>query len=348
MNGNLKCVKVSIKVLKMLENYFYNKKIFITGGTGSLGRSLIAKLKKLNCQIIVYSRDEGKQALYFNDHKNIKKVIGDVRDLEKLKTSMSLYKPEIVIHAAALKRVDDLELYPDECVKTNIVGSENVAIASLLAGVKKCVLISTDKACQPVNVYGSSKFIAERIFTNFDYNSSSTIFASVRYGNVIASRGSFIPLWIETAKEKKIINITSTEMTRFLFTLDDAVDVVLNSLLHATGGEVFIPKIDSFTLPMCVEALSKILKMDIKTNISGIRPGEKLHEDMLSKVEIPFTYEIEGTNLLQVRPQYTNKKYQDFKKYEGLELNSSLWIQNNLEELCLLIKRGLEFSHEII
>lgn len=261
---------------------------------------------------------------------------------------MMLHKPDIVIHTAALKRVDDLELYPDECVKTNIIGSENVAIASLSAGVEKCILISTDKACQPVNVYGSSKFIAERVFTNFDYNSSNTVFTSVRYGNVIASRGSFIPLWIDTVKQGKNINITSTEMTRFLFTLNDAVDVVLNSLLCSIGGEVFIPKIDSYTLPMCVKAIGEIFSTNIGTNISGIRPGEKLHEDMLSKVEIPFTYEVEGTNLLQVRPQYTNKTYQQYKKYEGPELNSSLWVQNNLENLCSLIKRGLDISHEII
>ena len=151
-------------------------KILITGGTGSLGRALIRKIKKLNWDIVVYSRDEGKQALYFGADRGIVRIIGDIRDLNKLDTAFRLHKPDYVIHAAALKRIDDMEFYPDECVKTNIQGSENVAVASLKNGVKKCILISTDKACQPVNVYGSSKFIAERIFTNFDYNSSSTIF----------------------------------------------------------------------------------------------------------------------------------------------------------------------------
>jgi len=328
-----------------MNNKFYNnKKIFITGGTGSLGRALIKRLKSLGCKIIIYSRDEGKQALYFGADKEVKRVIGDVRDLEKLKTSMMLHKPDYVIHTAALKRVDDMEMYPDECVKTNIVGSENVAISSLHAGVSKCVLISTDKACQPVNVYGSSKFIAERIFTNYDYNSNYTVFASVRYGNVIASRGSFIPLWISAIKKGQTVNVTSTEMTRFLFTLEDAVDTVLSSLENAIGGEVFIPKIDSYTLPQCVEAVAEILNTNVKTKISGIRPGEKLHEDMLAKTELPFTYEVAGTNLLQVRPQYTSKSYQEFNKYNGQEFNSSLWVQCDKEKLICLINKGLVCS----
>jgi len=328
-----------------MNNKFYNnKKIFITGGTGSLGRALIKRLKSLGCKIIIYSRDEGKQALYFGADKEVKRVIGDVRDLEKLKTSMMLHKPDYVIHTAALKRVDDMEMYPDECVKTNIVGSENVAISSLHAGVSKCVLISTDKACQPVNVYGSSKFIAERIFTNYDYNSNYPVFASVRYGNVIASRGSFIPLWISAIKKGQTVNVTSTEMTRFLFTLEDAVDTVLSSLENAIGGEVFIPKIDSYTLPQCVEAVAEILNTNVKTKISGIRPGEKLHEDMLAKTELPFTYEVAGTNLLQVRPQYTSKSYQEFNKYNGQEFNSSLWVQCDKEKLICLINKGLVCS----
>ena len=328
----------------MKSNFYHDKKIFITGGTGSLGRALIKRLKRLGCKIVIYSRDEGKQALYFGADKEIKRVIGDVRDLEKLKTSMMLHKPDYVIHTAALKRVDDMEMYPDECVKTNIVGSENVAISSLHAAVNKCILISTDKACQPVNVYGSSKFIAERIFTNYDYNSNHTVFASVRYGNVIASRGSFIPLWMSAIKNGQTINVTSTEMTRFLFTLEDAVDTVLNSLENAIGGEVFIPKIDSYTLPQCVGAIRAILNAPVQTKISGIRPGEKLHEDMLAKTELPFTYEVEGTNLLQVRPQYTSKNYQEFKKYNGQEFNSSLWVQHDKEKLIHLINKGLDCS----
>ena len=157
-----------------------NKTILITGGTGSLGKALIKKLK-INNKIIVYSRDEGKQALLFGNSPDIVRVIGDIRDYNKLDVTLQRHSPDYVIHTAALKRIDDMEFHPDECVKTNIDGSENVAKASLKNNVKKCILVSTDKACQPVNVYGSSKFIAERIFTNYDYYSTSTIFSSVRY-----------------------------------------------------------------------------------------------------------------------------------------------------------------------
>ena len=170
-----------------------NKKILITGGTGSLGKALIKRLNKNNT-IIVYSRDEGKQALEFGHDPSIIRIIGDIRDFDKLNITLKRQKPDYIIHTAALKRIDDMEFHPDECIKTNINGSENVARAALENNIEKCILVSTDKACQPVNVYGSSKFMAERIFTNYDYHSTDTIFASVRYGNVIASRGSFVPL----------------------------------------------------------------------------------------------------------------------------------------------------------
>ena len=254
-----------------------NKTILITGGTGSLGKALIKRLKQAN-KIIVYSRDEGKQALIFGDNPEIIRVIGDVRDYDKLNVTLQRHKVDYIIHTAALKRIDDMEFYPDECVKTNINGSENVARAALENNVEKCILVSTDKACQPVNVYGSSKFIAERIFTNYDYNSNTTIFASVRYGNVIASRGSFIPLWVDLINNNQVLKVTSNEMTRFLFTLEDAVDAVLGALNNALGGEVFVPQINSYTLPTCIKALQSILNKNAKTKITGLRPGEKLHE----------------------------------------------------------------------
>ena len=317
-----------------------NKTILITGGTGSLGQALIKRLKQVN-KIIIYSRDEGKQALIFGDNPEIIRVIGDIRDYDKLNITLQRHKVDYIIHTAALKRIDDMEIHPDECVKTNIAGSENVARAALENNIKKCILVSTDKACQPVNVYGSSKFIAERIFTNYDYNSKSTIFSSVRYGNVIASRGSFIPLWLDMIKKGKTLRVTSEDMTRFLFTLDDAVDAVLGALKNSLGGEVFVPQINSYTLPSCIKALENILSMKCKTTITGLRPGEKLHEDMLAKTELDFTYEVPGINLLQIRPQYTNKIYQKWEKYNGPEFNSSLWVKENIEELKVLIEKGL-------
>ena len=325
----------------MLE-FYQGKKILITGGTGSLGKALIKRLQKINCKLIVYSRDEGKQALSFGNDPSIIRVIGDVRDLDKLDVTMKRHTPDYVIHTGALKRIDDMEFYPDECVKTNIIGSENVAIASQNNGVKKCVLISTDKACLPVNVYGSSKFIAERIFTNYDYNSNSTIFASVRYGNVIASRGSFIPLWMDLISQGKKIQVTSMECTRFLFTLNDAVDTVLNSLYFAQGGEVFIPKINSFKMGNVIEAIKKISKLDsIEYDVVGMRPGEKFHEDMLCKTELEFTMQ-PSDKLLCVLPQYTHKKHKYDKKYDGVEFNSSLHNNDDVNDLVELIQSGLK------
>tara|TARA_Y100001963_G_scaffold45097_1_gene63527 strand:+ start:318 stop:1301 length:984 start_codon:yes stop_codon:yes gene_type:complete len=322
--------------------FYEGKKILITGGTGSLGKALIKRLQQINCKLIVYSRDEGKQALSFGNDPSIIRVIGDVRDFKKLDVTMKRHKPDYVIHTGALKRIDDMEFYPDECVKTNIQGSENVAIASEHNNVKKCILISTDKACQPINVYGSSKFIAERIFTNYDYNSDSTIFASVRYGNVIASRGSFIPLWMDLLSKGENIKVTSMACTRFLFTLSDAVDTVLESLYHAQGGEVFIPKINSFKMGNVIEAIKRISKLDsIEYDVIGMRPGEKFHEDMLCKTELEFTMQ-PSDKLLCVLPQYTNKKHKYDRKYDGLEFNSSLHNNENISDLVDLIERGLE------
>jgi FlaA1/EpsC-like NDP-sugar epimerase len=326
----------------MKKAFYENKRILITGGTGSLGKALIKKLKEINCQLIVYSRDEGKQALSFGNDPSIIRVIGDVRDFKKLDVTMKRHKPDYVIHTGALKRIDDMEFYPDECVKTNIIGSENVAIASQNNDIKKCILISTDKACQPINVYGSSKFIAERIFTNYDYNSDSTIFASVRYGNVIASRGSFIPLWVDLISQGKNIQVTSMECTRFLFTLNDAVDTVLNSLYFAQGGEVFIPKINSFKMKNVIEAIRIISNLDsIEYDIIGMRPGEKFHEDMVCKTELEFTMQ-PSDKLLCVLPQYTNKEHKYDKKYDGVEFNSSLHNNDNINDLVNLLNRGLK------
>lgn len=329
---------------------FEKKTILITGGTGSLGRAIIQRLKQFDCKVIVYSRDEGKQALYFGQDKSIIKVIGDVRDYEQLVKTMKKHKPNYVIHAAALKRIDDMEYYPEECVKTNIQGSINVANASMEAMVDKCILVSTDKACVPINVYGASKFTAERLFSNFDYNSTHTIFSSVRYGNVIASRGSFIPLWMGLLDQEKDINVTSLDCTRFLFTLEDAVNTVLSSLLNSIGGEVFIPYFDSFDMETIIKALSSITNKDIKYNVIGMRPGEKFHEDMIAKTELPFTYHSEFLDgfttkhcnkLLCVIPQFTDKIY-PLDKYEGPEFNSGMFLNDSIQYLTDLINKGLQ------
>jgi UDP-N-acetylglucosamine 4,6-dehydratase/5-epimerase len=333
----------------MAKYFFDNKTVLITGGTGSLGRAIIRKLKHYNCKIVVYSRDEGKQALYFGQDPSITRVIGDVRDYETLVKAFKRYKPNYVIHTAALKRIDDMEYFPQEAIKTNIQGSINVANAALEAGVDKCILVSTDKACAPINVYGASKFTAERLFSTFDYESDHTIFSSVRYGNVIASRGSFIPLWLNLLEQNKPIKVTSLECTRFLFSLEDAVHTVLASLINSKGGEVFIPYFDSYTMEDIIKVVGEIAKKEVEYEVIGMRPGEKFHEDMIAATELPFTYHSEFpftftsaycNQLLCVLPQYTKKEY-GLKKYEGREFSSALFINHDTEHLYNLITKGL-------
>ena len=324
-----------------MNNFIEGKKFFITGGTGTLGKALVDRIIAAGGTAIVFSRDEGKQALLFGNRKEVVRVIGDIRDYDKLDVSLARHKPDIIIHTAALKRIDDMEFYPDECVKTNIQGSENVAKAALKNGISKCILVSTDKACQPVNVYGSSKFIAERIFTNYDFYSQHTIFSSVRYGNVICSRGSFIPLWLELLKNKENVKVTSLEMTRFLFTIGDAVDTVLGAVYNSEGGEVFIPQINSYDMNTILKSIEQIHGSEFSYEIIGLRPGEKLHEDMLAETELPFTYKVPGINLLSVRPQYTNRAHDlEWQKYDGPHFNSALHVSDDVDSLIDLINRG--------
>tara|TARA_R110000782_G_scaffold10326_2_gene32336 strand:+ start:115 stop:1092 length:978 start_codon:yes stop_codon:yes gene_type:complete len=322
---------------------YKNRKFLITGGTGSLGKALIKRLTKEGAIISVYSRDEGKQAFLRQDFPNVKTYIGCVRDYERLTEIFTLVEPDYVIHAGALKRIDDGESNESEFTKTNVNGSRNVAKAAIDNYVEKCILVSTDKACLPVNNYGKGKSLAEGIFTSENSKQDGTILSSVRYGNVIASRGSAIPLFLDLINQDKTIQITSTEMTRFFFTLDDAVDTVLHALDNAYGGEVFIPQISSYTLPALVNAVSTIAGKTAKTIISGLRPGEKLHEDMLEKTELPRTYKVPGINLLQVRPcNIDNDEYQDFEKYNGPHFNSELWVKDEHESLVKLIETGLK------
>ena len=322
---------------------YKNRKFLITGGTGSLGKALIKRLTKEGAIISVYSRDEGKQAFLRQDFPNVKTYIGCVRDYERLTEIFTLVEPDYVIHAGALKRIDDGESNESEFTKTNVNGSRNVAKAAIDNYVEKCILVSTDKACLPVNNYGKGKSLAEGIFTSENSKQDGTILSSVRYGNVIASRGSAIPLFLDLINQDKTIQITSTEMTRFFFTLDDAVDTVLHALDNAYGGEVFIPQISSYTLPALVNAVSTIAGKTAKTIISGLRPGEKLHEDMLEKTELPRTYKVPGVNLLQVRPcNIDNDEYQDFEKYNGPHFNSELWVKDEHESLVKLIETGLK------
>jgi len=262
---------------------FDNKTILITGGTGSFGKKftqiLLQKYKPK--KVIIYSRDELKQyemAQTFND-KCMRYFIGDVRDKERLIIAME--GVDIVIHSAALKHVPIAEYNPMECIKTNIIGAQNIIDAAIYNEVEKVIALSTDKAAAPINLYGATKLASDKLFiaANNLVGSKKTRFSVVRYGNVIGSRGSVIPFFIKLIKEGKKLPITHKEMTRFLITLQEGVLFVLKNFERMQGGEIFVPKIPSIK----IVDLAKALCPNCEFEIIGIRPGEKLHEVMITK-----------------------------------------------------------------
>ncbi len=267
---------------------FNNKNLAITGGTGSFGKKFVEKLvnnykpKKL----IIYSRDELKQSemmsKYQNKFKFMRFFIGDVRDQERLK--FALREMDYVIHAAALKQVPTAEYNPMECIKTNIYGSENVINACLFNKVKKVIALSTDKAVNPINLYGVSKLASDKLFITANNLSGNigTKFSVVRYGNVAGSRGSVIPIFRDLIDSRvNFLPITDNDMTRFWITLDQGIDFVVKSFSKMIGGEIFIPVIPSIR----ITDLAKAMAPKIKQKITGIRPGEKIHELLFSSVE---------------------------------------------------------------
>ncbi len=287
----------------MLKNFLIRKPdldgktILVTGGTGSFGNQFVKtvlenyKPKKL----IIFSRDELKQyemAQKFSEskYKCMRYFIGDVRDFDRL--DMAFRGVDIVVHAAALKHVPIAEYNPYECINTNVVGAENIVRAALKNGVQKVLALSTDKAVSPINLYGASKLAAEKIFVaaNNIRGDDPTIFSAVRYGNVVGSRGSVVPFFKKLlADGVDSLPITDDAMTRFWITLPQGVDFVLSNLALMQGGEIFIPRIPS----MKITDLATALKPDVKTHIIGIRPGEKLHEWMLTSDEALQTVETE-------------------------------------------------------
>lgn len=258
--------------------------ILITGGTGSLGKALVKfLLEETNVRrIAIYSRDELKQfhmRSLFNDDPRLRWFLGDIRDIERLKRA--LHGVEFVIHAAALKQVDTGEYNPMEFIKTNVLGSQNVIDACIDAGVKKVVALSTDKASSPINLYGATKLTADKLFVaanNYSHKYGTT-FCVVRYGNVMGSRGSVIPFFQEIAEKGQPLPITDLRMTRFLISLEQAVRFVMDSLEMMSGGELYVPRIPSMRITDLAQAIAPGAKMmEI-----GMRPGEKLHEEMISE-----------------------------------------------------------------
>jgi len=257
--------------------------VLITGGTGSFGQAFVKAASALNpARIIVYSRDEMKQWEMAKKHPQVKYFIGDVRDRERLHLAMR--GVDYVIHAAAMKIVPSAEYNPFECIKTNVIGAMNVADAATACGVKKVVALSTDKASSPVNLYGASKLCSDKLFIASN-SYSNTSFSVVRYGNVMGSRGSVIPLFKSIVGDE--IPITDIRMTRFMITLEQGVDLVMHALNDSIGGEIYVRKIPS----MKVVDIARTIRPEASFNIIGTRPGEKLHEQMIGHEDAPYTYE---------------------------------------------------------
>jgi len=290
-----------------------NKSILITGGTGSLGKELTKTILK-NWpdvkRLVIYSRDEQKQfqmAQEFPESKYpaIRFFIGDVRDLERLKRALN--DIDYVIHAAAMKHVHIAEYNPDECVKTNIGGAENVIKACLSSNVTKVVALSTDKACAPINLYGATKLTSDKLFiaANNIRGKQDIKFSVVRYGNVMGSNGSVIPFFMNKRNEG-VLPITDPNMTRFNISLQGGVEMVLHALDKAWGGELFVPKIPSYKITDVAEAIGP----DCKHEIVGIRPGEKIHEEMITSSDSFTTYDL--GEYYVILPQVTNWKLDDY------------------------------------
>ena len=306
---------------------FEGKTVLVTGGTGSFGRKFVKTiLERYNPKkVIVLSRDEFKQYQMQKEfprdkYPNLRFFLGDIRDRERLYRAFE--GVDYVIHAAALKQVPILEYNPSEAVKTNIYGAQNIINAAIDQGVKKVIALSTDKAVNPVNLYGATKLAMEKLLiaANAYTGSKETTFAVVRYGNVVGSRGSVIPFFKElVAKGERKLPITDTRMTRFWITLEEGVETVLFALKESVGGEIFVPYIPS----MRITDLAKAICPDCEWEIIGIRPGEKLHETLLSEEESMHAVRVktpEGKTYFVVLPQFDfeTKDLNKWKKFEKL------------------------------
>ena len=323
------------------------KVILVTGGTGSFGKAFIRNvLENYNpLKVIVYSRDELKQyemAQMFpvKDYPAIRYFIGDVRDYSRL--AMAMRETDYVIHAAALKHVPAAEYNPMECIKTNINGAENVVNAALACGVKKVVALSTDKAANPINLYGASKLASDKIFIAANNMSGSigTKFSVVRYGNVLGSRGSVVPFFKKLIDENaSFLPITDDRMTRFWITLEQGVNFVLSSLEIMQGGETFIPRIPSMKMTDMANAIAP----DLPHEVVGIRPGEKIHEIMITSddgrntLELSDRYVIEPNFPFWNRETYTKKGAQPVSDdFHYSSDSNDKWL--NSKELLQLLK----------
>ena len=284
-----------------MSEIFTNKKILITGGTGSLGYALTKKILATNASTIrIYSRDEGKQTEMesnLNDER-LRFLIGDIRDKSRL--SRALENIDIVIHAAALKQVPVAEYNPFEAVKTNVEGTQNLIESCLDNEVEKVLAIGTDKAVSPFNTYGATKFLMERLIVSANRykGEHKTKFVCIRYGNVLGSRGSVVPLFMKQISNNKKITMTDPTMTRFTITMNQALEAIFRALKTGNGGEVFVPKLEAYRLGDLKDAIVELLNAKNETEIISVRIGEKFHESLINIDEIRNTFETDEDYIL--------------------------------------------------
>ena len=330
---------------------FKDKTILITGGTGSLGQALTKRLLGMGPQAIrIFSRNESKQIEMESDFddKRLRFFVGDVRDSERLFSALE--DVDVGFHAAALKHVPKIEYNPFESIKTNVIGSQNVIDNSLRQDVEKVVCVGTDKAVSPLNTYGATKLLMEKLFVSannyINPERHRTKFVAVRYGNVLGSSGSVIPKFIDLIKKNKPLTVTDTKMTRFTITMDEALEFIFKATMIGKGSEIFIPKLKSYEMPILIQVFSELYG-EIKQEISGIRPGEKLHETLINHDEIRYAWEINNMYLLAI-PHYKLfndseilENYDGIKKVEGINSYSSDTVEKiTKEELKEKIKNS--------
>lgn len=305
---------------------FDGKKVLITGGTGSLGTALTKKLLETEVDTIrIYSRDEWKQIQMkakFSD-KRLRFFIGDVRDKERL--SRALEDVNVVVHAAALKHVPIAEYNPFEAVKTNVYGTQNLIDGCLENNVEMALAVGTDKAVSPLNTYGATKLLMERLFVSANYykGNHNIKFSCVRYGNVLGSRGSLVPTMMEQALGGKKITITDPEMTRFNITINQALSLIIRALQKGSGGDIFVPKLKAYKVKDMRDAVLELLKSKNEVQLISVRPGEKFHESLIIKDEIRNTYENKEDYVIFEKQTQDHDILPEFKKSNLKEQYSS-------------------------